>query len=504
MVSMSDDTANRIAIVTVHGTGDVAAVEKGRPLDDGDKWFLRGSVFTDRLVKRLASHGVVADIVPHHWSGANSAKGREQGAEKLAQTLKETSKRYAGVHVVGHSHGGNVANDAASMLSWRRRKKPNNKVDSITTVGTPFFKSELSLSESIGGFIFLVISVLSVLMLVLMAVALVLLYLDANRGFDATLAEVTKTAGEGLAGPALAEQARALMAQRKSDAEGTIEALVFAAISVVPLLFIFPLAISGLRRILRLRAKKNGDAMLFSMWHPNDEAIAFLQRVERLPVTPFPKGSLWRGSRTSGIVWGVRAFTVLTLIGIGMWLAAVSGVDYTYVWHDTNGQPQPISLMSLAGWTIVGGLIGAPLIFAVSYALARFFGGLIPEWFFRGPLNGAIGGVVKGMAFGQDGDERIGKVSTTSHAFGCTEHILQGEVAARMQGLAAESAGKLIERYRWALFSVGTDTNASLEKMAEDAMTWDSLIHTIYFDQPETAEVIGDYIADEARKARGA
>jgi hypothetical protein len=499
---MTDKSADRIAIVTVHGTGDTSTLEKGRLLDDGEKWFLRGSVFTDRLVKRLASHGFVADIVPHHWSGLNSAKGREQGAEKLAATLKEKSKAYAGVHVVGHSHGGNVANDAASMLSWRRRKKPNNKVDSITTVGTPFFKSELSLSESIGGFIFLVISALSVLMLALLAVALIALYLDANRSYEATLAEAIRD-GVTFTGPALEEYVRGLMAKSKADAEGTIEALVFAAISVVPLLFIFPLAISGLRRILRLRAKKNGDAMLFSIWHPNDEAIAFLQRVERLPLTPFPKGSLWRGSRTSGIVWGVRAFTGLTLVGIGMWLAAISGVDYTFVWNDaTTGQPQPITLMALAGWTIVGGLIGAPLIFAISYALARFFGGLIPEWFFRAPLNNTIGGIVKGMAFGQDGDERIGNVSTTSHAYGCTEHILQGDVATRMQAAAAESAGKLIERYRWALFSVGTDTNASLEKMAEDAMTWDSLIHTIYFDQPELADVIGDYIADEARKAR--
>ena len=122
---MSDDTANRIAIVTVHGTGDVAALDERKlPVDAGDKWFQQGSVFADRLTKRLASHGVVADIIPHHWSGKNSAKGREQGAEKLAATLKEASKRYAGVHVVGHSHGGNVANDAASMLSWRRRKKP--------------------------------------------------------------------------------------------------------------------------------------------------------------------------------------------------------------------------------------------------------------------------------------------------------------------------------------------------------------------------------------------
>ncbi|MBL8557882.1 MAG: hypothetical protein JNM47_04130 [Hyphomonadaceae bacterium] len=495
---MNENTGDRVAIVTVHGTGDTATGP------DGDKWFQRGSAFTSRLVQRLASHGIVADIVPHMWSGANSAKGREAGSEALAKALNQTSKSYAGVHVIGHSHGGNVANDAATMMSWRRSKKrKKHKVDSITTVGTPFFKAELSASESLGGIIFLMISIVSVLALIVFGIALVALAIEQGQGFDAYLQQVTdaaRAAGSNLTEKELMEQAAALAEQNRSIAASTRITLGLVAVSVIPLFFIFPIALQGLRRILRLRARKVGDAMLFSLWHPNDEAIAFLQRVERLPVQPFPKGSLWRGSRTAGIVWGVRAIIAVVIGGLVTWILGLSGMQAPSTWIDENGAQ--ITLTAVGGWTMFGGLVGAPLIFSIAYALARLFGGLIPEWAFRGYLNGAIGGIVKGMAFGQDGDERIGKVSTSSHTYGVKEHILEGEVAMRMQTAAAESAGKLIERYRWALFTVGPDTNAALENLATDAMTWDSLIHTTYFDQPEVADVIADYIADEAKKAR--
>lgn len=494
---MSENTGDRIAIVTVHGTGDTAEGP------DGKKWFQRGSDFTTRLVQRLASHGVVADIVPHMWSGANSAKGREIGSEQLAKALTKASKDYAGVHVIGHSHGGNVANDAATMMSWRRSKKKKNKVDSITTVGTPFFKAELSASESLGGVIFLIISIISVLALIVFGIALVALALEQGRGLEAYVTQVTdaaKAAGSNLTEKELLEQATALAEQNKSLAGSTRITLGLVALSVIPLFFIFPIALAGLRRILRLRAKKVGDATLFSLWHPNDEAIAFLQRVERLPVQPFPKGSLWRGSRTSGIVWGVRAIIAVVIGGLVTWLLGLSGMQAPTTWLDENGGQ--ITLTAIGGWTMFGGLIGAPLIFSIAYALARLFGGLVPEWAFRGYLNGAISGIVKGMAFGQDGDERIGQVATASHTYGAKEHILEGDVALRMQNAASGAASKLIERYRWALFTVGPDTNASLDALATDAMTWDSLIHTTYFDQQEVVDVIGDYIADEAKKAR--
>lgn len=73
-----------------------------------------------------------------------------------------------------------------------------------------------------------------------------------------------------------------------------------------------------------------------------------------------------------------------------------------------------------------------------------------------------------------------------------------------MQTNAGAAAAKLIETYRWSLFSIGADSNAALANLANDAMTWDSLIHTTYFDQPEVVGLIADYIGDEVGQPAGA
>jgi hypothetical protein len=147
-------------------------------------------------------------------------------------------------------------------------------------------------------------------------------------------------------------------------------------------------------------------------------------------------------------------------------------------------------------------MLFTPLIFFGSYLAYRFLFGLLPEVFLRDGLNKAFGGALKSMAFGRDGDVTLSEVSTVSHTHPTDQVILRGQTQAAMQAMAADAAGTLIEKYRWSLLSVGTDPNAALKDLATDAMTWDSLIHTIYFDQPEVVEVIADRIA-AAVKAKG-
>lgn len=128
---------NRVTIVSVHGTGDIAAEPDG-PID-GDHWFQTRSKFMASLKQRLVGRGIEAEIIPQLWSGANGAMERERGARALVETIKRAARRNGGpVHVIGHSHGGNVANDAARMLNWSRAQR-DPKIASITTVGTPFF-----------------------------------------------------------------------------------------------------------------------------------------------------------------------------------------------------------------------------------------------------------------------------------------------------------------------------------------------------------------------------
>jgi uncharacterized protein YaiE (UPF0345 family) len=137
------------------------------------------------------------------------------------------------------------------------------------------------------------------------------------------------------------------------------------------------------------------------------------------------------------------------------------------------------------------------LVFLLLYLLVRFVAGGGGEIVARSSLNNWVQGVLRGIAYGRDGDQAIGEVATGSHTYATREHRLDGAVAERMQTNAGAAAAKLIETYRWSLFSIGADTNAPLANLANDAMTWDSLIHTTYFDQPEVVALIADYIGDE-------
>jgi hypothetical protein len=500
---------DRVAVITVHGTGDTAAEM------DGPKWFQRGSAFAQGLLVRLSQHGVQADIIPVMWTGLNSSQAREQGAGKLARAVRAAAKDYGSVHVVGHSHGGNVANEAASMLGWKLgpRGRKNPQLASVTTVGTPFFKSRLGNAESFGGIAFLFITIISILALLaatlVVFVMLPTLHGDLQRYADEFVA-MSRAVGENPTPEEIRKYAEAQVAEAKLFRTFLQIMAALLPVSAITLFFVVPLAFTGLWRILRIRRKQNPDAKFFSIWHPNDEAVAFLQRVEELPITPFPRWAIWRDSRTSAIVWGVRAVLAVFVLAIAAAVAAFMKVQVTDAHYEQFGKTfgfdglalfGGMSTGDLAGFLLVLAILGAPLIFGAAYVLARLILGLGLEMIARGWLNSSIGDVLRGMAFGRDGDARLGNVSTTSHTYGTIPLVLEGETAESMRASAAGAAAALIEKYRWALFTVGPDTNGAVSRLATDAMTWDSLIHTTYFDRQEVVDAIGDYIAKEAKDA---
>jgi hypothetical protein len=61
----------------------------------------------------------------------------------------------------------------------------------------------------------------------------------------------------------------------------------------------------------------------------------------------------------------------------------------------------------------------------------------------------------------------------------------------------------LLEKYRSRLFSVGADNADAMREIAVDSMTWDSLVHTTYFDQPEITAMLADHIAAEQSRDGG-
>ncbi|MFZ2030301.1 MAG: hypothetical protein WAU68_08335 [Vitreimonas sp.] len=448
--------SDTIAIVTVHGTGDTAHGP------DGEKWFQRGSRFTERLKRDLAAQAIESEIVPHLWTGANSAWERERAANKLAALVRRLRGRYAGVHIIGHSHGGNVANDAAVLLKWGlRRHAKNERFDSLVTVGTPFFDVRTGWIQALAGVLFLVIawgSAIAFPLTALFALYSILTGDPAERGAMFVLW------------------------------------LLYIAVIGPCVFFMLSLSRQGIRRILRPRRGGRTKTQIFSIWHDNDEAISFLERVQELPLEPFPRGALFRGSRGAAISLGV-----LSVIAI----ALLNPLAYAFHWADflnfeaSATENSPVS--NVAALTFLG-LLFAPAIFIAFYIVYRFLIGGAQEVGARGSMNRFVAGVLRGIAYGRDGDQVLCNVSPRSHTHLTQEHRIAGECAARMQAGAHDAAGKLIDKYRWALFSVGGDSSASLTSLTTDAMTWDSLIHTTYFDQPEVADAIAGYIAAKVKQ----
>lgn len=450
--------AQKIAVVTVHGTNDTKESPEGTP----KKWWEPTSRFCERLRAQLAAKGFEAEIFAHKWSGANSALAREQGAADLAVRIRGYARGRSGLHVIGHSHGGNVANNAAELLGWGKRGR-ESILDSLTTVGTPFFKPNFGAAQYFGAIAFLALTVASLATLGLI-----------------TFASIQQRIANG--DPAYVEMA---------------SVVAIFIVTVFAYMLAFPLAIQGARRIRRFRERlRTGDKIL-TIWHPNDEAISFLQRVERLNLQPFPKGALYRGSRMPAILLSVRLVLALAVLAIlvgggSLLILALSNAGVI----GADSWLQNFRLERTTALTLIGVAVGGALVFfSIAYLVLRLMFGLVPEMAFRNSLNRWIGGLLRGMAFGADTDQRLTDVSTISHSHPSIEQTIGGELAARMQTGASGAAGQLIEKYRWALFNVAESDNETLTHMAEDALTWDSLIHTTYFDHDEMADMIAAHIA---------
>jgi hypothetical protein len=450
--------SGKAAIVTVHGTGDTAKEMSGQ------KWFQQGSPFAQRLLGHLQQQGVDAEIVPHLWSGANSAWERERAADKLADRIRGLYNKYDSIHVVGHSHGGNVANDAAVLLKWGlRRNATKEKFDSLTTVGTPFFNVRTGPMQMLAGILFMAIAWGSVIVFPLMAAAF---------AYD------IYTGGEFGAG----------------GLDDSIVSLVYLGLVVPCVIFMLVMSRQGMRRLFRPRKGGRTRTSVLSIWHEHDEAIAFLQRVEELKLEAFPRGSLFRGSRATAISIGVLGVLIVALANPVLYALGMADLlDYERdAMGDVGGDAVTLTIV---------GLMLAPAIFTGVYLIYRFIVGGMQEIAVRGAMNGYVAGVLRGVAMGRDGDQVLCNVGPRSHTHRTQDIILTGECADRMLAGANQAAGKLIDKYRWAMFSVGGDSSASLTSLTNDAMTWDSLIHTTYFDQPEVALAIAEHIARTVRES---
>ncbi|MET4273461.1 MULTISPECIES: alpha/beta fold hydrolase [unclassified Bradyrhizobium] len=106
-------------VILIHGTFAKSAT-----------WIDEQSTITTRL--KQSTPGL--SVNPFRWSGHNSYAGRALAGKQLASTIKNANLPIgAKVHLVGHSHGGNVA------LYAIKDQEASSRVASLALLGTPFF-----------------------------------------------------------------------------------------------------------------------------------------------------------------------------------------------------------------------------------------------------------------------------------------------------------------------------------------------------------------------------
>lgn len=86
------------------------------------------------------------------WSGDNNTEERNKAADRLLDLLMRVYPAYKNrethLHLIGHSHGGNVINQFTNLIVTDKRFPALWKVKSITYLSTPFFKKKHQLNHA--------------------------------------------------------------------------------------------------------------------------------------------------------------------------------------------------------------------------------------------------------------------------------------------------------------------------------------------------------------------
>lgn len=86
------------------------------------------------------------------WSGDNNHDKRVEGAERLLDLLKRDYPKFKNksthLHLIGHSHGGNVINEFTNLIVNNPNFPEKWRVKSITYLSTPFFQKQHQLNHT--------------------------------------------------------------------------------------------------------------------------------------------------------------------------------------------------------------------------------------------------------------------------------------------------------------------------------------------------------------------
>ncbi len=138
-------------IVLTAGTVDPLNTQLNRATSYGETGYWgEYPEFMEQLDKYAEVYDHLAVFKAHGWSGDNTAENRRIAGAYLANRLCGANgekayyagykKRAVNFHLVGHSHGGNVANEFTRRIATLDEWPEEWRICSITYLSTPFFR----------------------------------------------------------------------------------------------------------------------------------------------------------------------------------------------------------------------------------------------------------------------------------------------------------------------------------------------------------------------------
>jgi hypothetical protein len=341
--------ADQPAIVMVHGTNDA------HPADSGELWWQKTSPFAETLSYELAACGITsAEIVPHHWSGANSDADRLAAARELAKKLKDFAASGRPFAVLGHSHGGNI------VMEGLAHGTATSGPSSVVSFGTPFFTRKLKTVP----WIIALFQVLLGLVITPIMIGYIVAVLDSETN---------------------------------KKVEGVIFFGALALFGVASLR-------TGLRKLLHRRRAERAISRTFNsrrwlvLHSPRDEAMRLLEAAAQLQ------------PRYVTLANAERSLTAFAS------LAGVLGTLGLFGWHAPYFLEPIIAKVKAGNYGFATAvdftfILLFPVVFGAIYGLVRLFSKIGGAWLYAHAANLLIHGGVVGAAYGGDAAFNLTSVS---------------------------------------------------------------------------------------------
>lgn len=439
-------------LILVHGTGDSTATPPELDASIPRKWWEAGSEFDTWLRARVATAQGLAiaeeGIVRFQWSGENSEKAREEGAQNLADAARRLAQEGRILHFIAHSHGGNVVRRALE-LGDRGNRAFAREVGSVTAIGTPFFHY-----SSIAR-------VIAALTAAVMLMAVVAFALYVWRQTEA----------------ATSEDIQVLL---------VFGFLFMCGVAVV-------VALPLLDRLLGLlpftarpgQAGENARKVNFvNFVTQRDEAIGllssfnstiFLMRRAAPTFLQSPHVGCGYMVLIAGLGLGAAAAAVETveygsMMFDGVWGFLVTVVTFLIVFAAT----------ALAGVMFVGlsvFLVGGPIVLGWRAVMAL--------------LDIVITMKLRSLAFGNDAGNGLNRVALEpwKNRTGVSRHVPEG-IEAEIEAYVSDRSTLLWAKLRAGMTPGVPLLNQDLQQLVMQALTWNELSHTVYYRVPAFVELV--------------